>query len=77
VNRDGWLPKYRFYLINGNVRGDILAFCQDVTERWRQAWQPGNTMMVDESVYEFLGESPCHVYFFSFLVSIWCLIDNI
>lgn len=65
VVRSGWLHKYRFYLINGNIKptaDGLLHLCQQLGASWQEAWQPGNTLVVDESVYEFLGESPCQMY---------------
>jgi hypothetical protein len=56
------LPLYRFNVINGNMKPDTLQLCRIVGAQWQRAWQPGNTFVVDESVYEYLGESPCHVY---------------
>lgn len=62
LDKSGWLPLYRFFLINGNINVNVVNFCRIITECWQQAWLPGNNLVVDESVYEFLGESPCHVY---------------
>ena len=41
---------------------DIVDLCRVIGAQWQQAWEPGNTLVVDESVYAFLGESPCHTY---------------
>lgn len=49
-------------LINGNMAPNIVNLCHLLGAQWQQSWQPGNTLVVDESVYEFFGESPCHVY---------------
>lgn len=62
MDRSGWLPKSRFYLINGNMVGDIIAFATQITAQWQASWLPGSTLVIDESVYEYLGETPCHVY---------------
>jgi hypothetical protein len=41
---------------------NIINLCRILGTQWQLAWQPGNTLVVDESVYEYLGASPCHVY---------------
>lgn len=41
---------------------NIIHLCRILGTQWQLAWQPGNTLVVDESVYEYLGASPCHVY---------------
>lgn len=60
--KSGWLPKYRFFVINGKMKPDIIKLCDLVRAGWQQAWQPGNTLVVDESVYEYFGSSPCHMF---------------
>jgi hypothetical protein len=62
LQKTGWLPKYRFFVINGKMKPNIIKLCNIVRARWRQAWRPGNTFVVDESVYEFFGSCPCHVF---------------
>lgn len=44
------------------MRPNIFELCRVASARWQKAWLPGNTLVVDESVYEYLGASPCHVY---------------
>lgn len=36
--------------------------CSLITERWQKVWIPGNVVVIDESVYEYQGESPVHVF---------------
>jgi hypothetical protein len=62
VDTTKWLPFYRFSVINGNISLDILKLSRLLATQWRLTWRPDNTMVVDESIYEFLGESPCHAY---------------
>lgn len=57
-----WLPKYRFFLINGNLKVDLEKFCNILSSRSQLAWQPSNTLVVDESVYDSDCTSPVHVY---------------
>lgn len=44
------------------MRIDILAFSRILSTRWQEVWNPGQTLVVDESVYEYLGESPCRIF---------------
>ena len=64
-DRTGWLPKYRIYLINGNVVDEptrIAELYHLLGSVWQAIWQPGNTLVIDESMYDFKGEAPCHMY---------------
>lgn len=40
-----------------------------ITSRWLEVWQPGSVAVIDESVYEYVGESPVHVCVPSILIS--------
>jgi len=62
IDSSNWLPAFRFKLINGNMAPNIIDLCRILGAQWQLAWQPGNTLVVDESVYEYLGASPCHIY---------------
>lgn len=44
------------------MKPDIIKLCKHLRGCWQLAWQPGNTLVVDESVYEFFGSCPCHVF---------------
>jgi len=44
------------------MRLDIMKICEMIRGRAREAWLPGGRLVVDESVYEFLGDSPVHVF---------------
>jgi hypothetical protein len=37
------------------------GICSLITSRWLKVWLPGNVVVIDESIYEYLGESPVHV----------------
>lgn len=41
---------------------DLDKLCKILSTRARQVWLPGGRLVVDESVYEYLGESPVHVF---------------
>lgn len=56
-----WLPYYRLSAIQGNINMDLEKICEVVTSRWLKVWNPGNAVVIDESIYEYLGESPVHV----------------
>lgn len=45
---------------------DLESIVDLVTSQWLQVWIPGNVVVVDESIYEYLGESPVHVSASSF-----------
>jgi hypothetical protein len=62
VNKTGWLPKYRFFLINGNIDGNIRELCDIFSENCLKSLRPGDTVVIDESVWEYLGDSPCHAF---------------
>jgi hypothetical protein len=57
-----WLPQYRFFLINGNIKVDLHTFSRLLTARSQLVWQPSNTLTVDESIYDSDCVSPVHVY---------------
>ncbi|HEY0751617.1 MAG TPA: hypothetical protein VGD26_10700 [Chitinophagaceae bacterium] len=57
-----WLPYYRFKIINGNLTPSIVELCRTLTRRWRSVWIPGGPLVIDESIYEYLGECPTHVH---------------
>src|SRR5437868_2857344 len=56
------MPYYRFSSINGNIAVNVLQFSRLIGNRWRAVWRPGNTLVVDESVYDFSGRSECHAW---------------
>lgn len=62
MDTDGWLPRYRFFQINGNMSVDLMNLCEIIRGRAREVWLPGGRLVVDESVYEFLGYSPVQVF---------------
>ena len=39
---------------------DII--CSIITARWQEVWLPGSIFVIYESVYDYVGESPVHVY---------------
>ena len=62
IDKSGWLPEYRFFLLNGNVNCEIRKLCDTLTANFLTAWIPGGILVVDESMWEFLGSSPCHAF---------------
>lgn len=57
-----WLPLYRFNIINGNLTPSIVELCRTLSRRWLSVWIPGGPLVIDESIYEYLGECPTHVH---------------
>jgi hypothetical protein len=53
---------YRFFQINASNNFDLLKLCRILSQRSRQVWLPGGKLPIDESVYEYLGASPAHVF---------------
>jgi len=62
VDSSNWLPEHRFAIINSSIRPDIKSFCRLISSQWQRAWEPGAAVVVDESVYDFQGQSPCHAF---------------
>ena len=58
---DGWLPRNRFYMVQSNVGPSILEFTAILNARWLSIWRPGGVVVIDESLWEFLGQSPNHI----------------
>jgi len=58
---DYWLPRNRFYHIQGNAGPEISVFCDLLNQVWLAIWLPGGVLVIDESLWEFLGLSPNHV----------------
>jgi uncharacterized membrane protein len=56
-----WLPYNRYCAIQGSLSMSLQHICATISSRWLQVWLPGNVVVIDESVYEYLGESPVHV----------------
>lgn len=56
-----WLPYNRFAAIQGDIDFDLESIIDLLNSRWLQIWNPGNVVVIDESIYEYLGESPVHV----------------
>ena len=48
-------------MIQGALPVSLDAICSIITSRWLEVWQPGSVVVIDESVYEYAGESPVHV----------------
>ncbi len=62
MDTSNWLPQYRFFQFNGSKDFKIMNLCQILSKRARVAWLPGGKLVIDESVYEYLGGSPVHVF---------------
>jgi len=56
-----WLQYTRFTAIQGHINFDLESIIEVVTTQWLAVWNPGNVVVIDESIYEYLGESPVHV----------------
>jgi Transposase IS4 len=41
---------------------DLIDLCRILSERARKVWLPGGRLVIDESVYEYIGESPVHIF---------------
>ena len=49
-------------MIQGALPLSLDGICSLITSRWLEVWQPGSVAVIDESVYEYAGESPVHVF---------------
>jgi hypothetical protein len=47
--------------IQGHLDFDLESIIEVITTQWLAVWNPGNVVVIDESIYEYLGESPVHV----------------
>jgi hypothetical protein len=60
VQKVGWLPKYRFTLINGNMDDTpdkLLQLTHTLCSAWQTSWEPGNVLVIDESIFEHKGSN--------------------
>jgi hypothetical protein len=48
--------------MNGNLTPNILELCRTLGRRWLAIWIPGGPLVVDESLYEYLGYCPTHMH---------------
>lgn len=48
-------------MIQANIGPGIMEFINILNNNWLSIWKPGGVLVIDESMWEFLGYSPNHV----------------